>query len=115
VPFCVSELQGLQLSIDELRRRRCRVAGVVTDPPATNAELAQQAAIEFPILSDPDLRTIDAYGLRHAGAGPDGADIARPASILVDATGVVRWTDVTDNFRIRPTPADVLAAIDALP
>ena len=47
--------------------------------------------------------------------GPDGHDIAHSASVLIDRDGVVRWTFVTRNFRVRPTPADVLAAIDALP
>jgi peroxiredoxin len=101
--------------MDALRERGTAVAGVVVDDPATNAELARTAKLDYPILSDPDLHVIDAYGLRHAGAGPDGGDIAHSASVLVDGSGVVRWTYVTQNFRVRPTPADELAAIDALP
>jgi peroxiredoxin len=88
--------------------------GVVVDPPATNAELARDAGLSYPILADPDLRAIDAYGLRHAGAGVDGHDIAHPASVLIDGDGIVRWTFVTQSVRVRPTPAVVLAAIDAL-
>lgn len=42
------------------------------------------------------------------------APISRPATYVLDADGVVRWRDLTDNFRLRPRPADVLAAIDAL-
>jgi hypothetical protein len=49
------------------------------------------------------------------GAGPDGGDIAHPASVLIGGDGIVRWTSVTDNVRRRPTPATVLAAVDALP
>jgi peroxiredoxin len=90
------------------------VAGVVVDPVATNAELARTAGLEFPILSDPDLHMIDAYGLRHIAAH-DGQDIAFSASVLIDADGLVRWTSVTRNVRVRPTPAEVLAAIDANP
>jgi peroxiredoxin len=74
----------------------------------------RKANLGYPILSDPDLRVAGAYGLRHVAGGPDGEDIARPASVLIDAAGIVRWTDVTDNFRVRPTPAQVLRAIDAL-
>lgn len=111
----MSELQGLQLSQDELRRRGCAVAAVVADPVETNAALARTAGIGFPILADPDLHAIDAYRLRHPGAGPDGHDIAHSASVLIDRDGVVRWTFVTRNFRVRPLPTDVLAAIDALP
>jgi peroxiredoxin len=90
------------------------VAGVVVDPAATNADLAHQAGLAYPILSDPELRTIDAYGLRHEHAGPEGADVARSASVLIDADGVVRWTFVTTNVRVRPTPDDVIAAVDAV-
>jgi peroxiredoxin len=111
----VTELQGLQLSIDALRERRCAIAGIVVDTPETNAELARQAGLAYPILSDPDLHAIDAYGLRHAGAGENGHDIAHPAEVLVDGAGIVRWTAVTGNVRVRPTPAEVLGAIDALP
>jgi peroxiredoxin len=111
----VTELQGLQLNIEALRKRGCAVAAVVVDAPATNAELAHQAKLEYPILSDPELGTIDAYGLRHAGGGPDGNDISHSASVLVDRAGIVRWTFVTRNVRVRPTPTDVLAALDALP
>jgi alkyl hydroperoxide reductase subunit AhpC len=79
-----------------------------------NAALARDAGLAYPILADPELHAIDAYGLRHAGAGPGGHDIAYSASVLVDAAGVVRWQTVTDNFRRRPLPATVLAAVDAL-
>ena len=110
----MTELQGLQLSMDELRERGCAVAAVVVDDTATNAELARKAGIEYPILSDPDLHAIDAYALRHAHGGPEGRDIAHSASVLVDGAGVVRWTAVTDNVRVRPTPAEVLREVDAL-
>ena len=89
--------------------------GVAVDPVETSAELTRTAGLDYPILSDPDLKTIDAYGLRHRGGGPDGHDIAHSASVLVDRDGIVRWTFVTRNVRVRPLPSDVLAAVDALP
>lgn len=110
----MSELQGLQLSIDEIHRRGCVLATVVVDPVETNATLARDAGLSFPILSDATRATLDAYDLRHDGAGPDGSDIAHPASVLVDADGVVRWTYVSDNLRVRATPDRVLAAIGAV-
>jgi peroxiredoxin len=100
--------------MDEFHRRGTPVVGVVVDPVETNAQLAHDANLGFPIVSDPDLQIIDAYGLRHAGAGPDGHDVARTASVLVDAQGHIRWTFVTTNVRVRPLPDDILAAIDRL-
>lgn len=81
---------------------------------ATNAALARDAGLDYPILSDPDFRVIDAYGLRHP-SGHDGHDIALSASVLVDGGGIVRWASVTRNFRVRPIPDQLLARIDALP
>ncbi len=110
----MSELQGLQLSMAEFQQRGCAVAGVVIDRPETNAALVREAGIDYPILADPDLKAIDAYGLRHVGAGPENNDIAHPASVLIGPDGVVRWGLVTDNFRRRPPAATVLAMVDAV-
>jgi len=86
---------------------------VVVDPVDTNAQLRRDAGLQFSILSDPDLRTIDAYGVRHRGGHGDD-DIALSASVLIDGNGIVRWSHATRNFRERPLPAAILAAIDAL-
>ena len=96
------------------RGRGVPIVAVVVDLPVTNPELARDAGLEFPILSDPRLRAIDAYGLRHAGAGPVGHDIAHSASVLIDGAGIVRWTFVTDNVRVRPLPDAILSEIDVL-
>ena len=107
----MSELQGLQLSKSDLATRGCRVVGIAVDTVEENATLARAAALEFQLLSDRELHMLDAYGLRHV-AGHDGTDIALSASVLIDAAGIVRWTSVARNFRVRPTPAEVLAALD---
>jgi peroxiredoxin len=101
--------------MEEFRRRRCAVVAVVVDPPETNVAFARQLGVGLPILSDPGAATSAAYGLRHAGGGPGGQDIAYSASVLIDAEGVVRWRSITDNARVRPLPETVLAAVDALP
>ncbi len=78
-----------------------------------NAEVAAALGLGFPIAADPELRAIDAYGVRDEQSRA-GTPIARPASFLIDANGVVRWRDLTENFRIRPHPDVILAAIDRL-
>jgi peroxiredoxin len=110
----VSELQGLQLRKTEFDRRGCAVVGISSDDEEDAAGLARDAALSYPLLADPTLAAVDAYGLRHPHAGHDGRDIAHSASVLIDGAGIVRWTVVGDNFRVRPTPATVLAAVDAL-
>lgn len=45
------------------------------------------AEIEFPLLGDPELKTIDAYNARD----PLNPRIARPMTYIVDENGVIRW------------------------
>jgi len=50
----------------------------------------------------------------HPKGGEGGKDVARPAEFLVDATGTIRWVNLTDDIRVRARPESVLAAIDRL-
>jgi peroxiredoxin len=54
------------------------------------------------------------YGVLHARAGEDGQDIARPAEFLVDATGTIRWVNLTDDIKVRARPENVLRVVDGL-
>jgi peroxiredoxin len=50
----------------------------------------------------------------HARGGPSGEDVPRPATIVLDRNGVVRWLSISSNFQVRPDPADVLRAVRGL-
>jgi len=43
-----------------------------------------------------------------------GADISRPAELLIDPAGTVRWVDLTEDLRVRTRPETVLAVFDQL-
>jgi peroxiredoxin len=80
------------------------------DPPAVSQNLSNEAGYTFTILSDPDTIVIRRYHLLHAGGGPDGHDIARPAEFLVDRRKIVRWTNFTEDVRVRARADKMLAA-----
>src|SRR5262245_66261154 len=106
------ELQGLQLRKDDFDRRNTAVLAVVVDPVEQNAAVVRDAGLGYHVLADPQLATIDAYGVRYDRSGEPS--IARPATFLIGADGVIRWRDLTENYRLRPKPDSILAAIDAL-
>ena len=81
---------------------------ISVDAPAVSAELARKAGYTFPILSDPDGAVISKYGLTHKGAGIGGQDVARPAEFLLDRTGTIRWRNLTEDYRVRARPEQVL-------
>ena len=73
------------------------------------------AGLTYPLLADPDLEAIDAYGLRHTAAGLGGHDISRPATFVVDREGRIVWRDLTDNWRIRVRAERVLEQVKKIP
>jgi peroxiredoxin len=87
---------------------------VSVDPPEVTREHLSKTGWTYTFLSDADAAVIRRYGLLHKGAGIDGKDIARPAELLIDPSGTVRWINLTGDFRVRARPEEVLRAFDEL-
>jgi len=87
---------------------------ISVDSPEESANLCNKTGYTYTFLSDVGAQAIRRYNILHPGAGENGKDIARPAEFLVDATGVVRWVNLTDDFRVRATPEQMLSAIKTL-
>lgn len=97
----------LQESSSKFAATQTSVVAIVSDATETNAALAKRLGVTFPILSDPDLATIRAYGVEHVGK-----DIALPATVVVGADGKVRWAYVGDRPADRPLLPDVLRVLE---
>jgi len=87
-----------------------RPVAISVDVPQISLDLSRKAGYTFPILSDPDAAVIRSYHLLHAGGGPEGHDIARPAEFLVGRNKTVRWTNFTEDIRVRARADEMLAA-----
>ena len=92
-----------------------RPVAISVDKPEESRELMRKAGYSFPFLSDPNAEVIRRYDILHKGAGEGGRDVARPAELLVDRGGVVRWRNLTEDLRVRARPEAMLAAAKALP
>ena len=71
--------------------------------------------LTFPLLSDPQHRIIDIYGLQD----PQYLKLKRegipyPTVYVIDRSGRIAWARVEKNFRERPTNNDIRTALDAL-
>lgn len=91
-----------------------RVATISVDTPEVSRNLAGKMGYRFLMLSDPTTETTRRYNLLHKAGGPEGSDIARPAEFLVDTSGTVRWTNFTEDVRIRAKADEMLAAARGL-
>lgn len=98
-----------------------RVYALSMDKPDQSRDFAQKIAadgrgeIRFPLLSDPEHRVIDGYGLRDpAYAGQQFDGIPRPSVYVIDKAGRVAWAKVEEDYTQRPTNQEIRAALDAL-
>lgn len=80
--------------------------GISVDSPEQNRAMTDKLLLPFSLLSDPDGKAIGGYG-----AWDDEGRIARPAIVVVDPTGIVRYAYVGEDFADRPGDAPVFEAL----
>jgi peroxiredoxin len=104
-------LRSFQEKLAEFAARKVRVVAISVDPPETSRRHWEKMKFTIPVLSDSNLEVIRRLGLLHPG-GRRGADIARPAEFLLDGEGVVLWRNLTEDYRQRAKPEEILKVID---
>ena len=110
----MAELQGLGAHLSQAEKAGVEIVAVSPDPNERSQKIAEGLHLGYRFLADRDLAVTRRYGLVHAGAGENGQDVPRPATVVLDRDGVVRWFSITRNFQVRPDPDDVLRAVRAL-
>lgn len=108
----MSELQGLQSRFEDLRSMGYRVIAISPDSVESNNRVARRLALEYAVATDEGLALTKALGLVHPGGAPAGHDVPRPATYVIRDNEIV-WEYLTDNWRVRPHPDEVVAAAEA--
>jgi peroxiredoxin len=103
-------LRSFQQRLPELESPGIQVVAISVDTPEINRRQRQKLGYTYTFLSDPQAEVIRRYDLLHRAAGPNGADIARPAEFLIDSSGTIRWVNLTENIAVRARPVQVLEA-----
>jgi peroxiredoxin len=106
-------LRSFQENLGKFSARHVRIVAVSVDSPAVSLHLEQKQKYTFPILSDQNLDVIRKFDLLHPG-GFDGQDIDRPAEFLVDPGGIVRWVNLTEDYKVRAKGEQLLKVLDDL-
>ena len=110
----MAELQGLGAELSEAEQAGVEIVALSPDPNERSQKMAERLRLGYRFVADRDLAVTRRYGLVHAGGGAEGQDVPRPATVVVDRDGVVRWFSVSTNYQVRPDPGDVLRAVRAL-
>ncbi len=103
------------------REGQIRVYAISVDSPAESKQFAENISadgkgeINFPILSDPGHKVIDAYGIRDPDYnGQKFEGIPHPSVYLIDKDGRVAWSKVESDYKERPDTEEVEAALKKL-
>ena len=132
-PYCSVQLRAYQQALPELARYGATLVAVSPQTPDFTSLTASEKELTFPVLSDADNAVARQYGLAYA-VGPEVADTLRSvgidladyngtaadelpftATFLIGTDGVIAWAQVEANFKRRPAPAALLAALARLP
>jgi peroxiredoxin Q/BCP len=98
----------LQKELKSLTDAGVMVVGISYDAVDVLAKFAKNQKIEFPLLSDPDHKTIMAYGLLNKEAKGRQEGIPYPGTMIVDKDGVIRAKLFFDGFVKRHPPKDII-------
>lgn len=110
--MCQSELRGLGAVHAKLREKGGRVLAISVDPPSKAKKVVESNKLPFSILCDESRDATNAFGVLHRRGGPERQDVPLPSMFLVDRDGSVVWMRVAHLVQDRPSPEDVLAAIE---
>lgn len=129
-PYCSAELLAFDGMSDELAQYNVSLLALSKDTPQEAAVHKSRDGLGIPLLSDPELKVIRAYGVEHhkalgqtknpkfsIGGVPLGfapfkfQAMAIPTTLLIDETGTIRWVDQTDDYRLRSSTDRVMEAV----
>jgi peroxiredoxin len=139
-PYCITELEAWRELQPELRRRNALFVAISPQTTRQNIFTLQQHGLPYPLLSDPGATIAEKFGIAHtippeqrryfqsilinipfnnAGLGYHNATEASwrlplPAVFVIAPTHTIIFAEAHADFRVRPEPADVLAALDQL-
>ena len=112
---CQTEMCTFRDSLAKFNDLNAKVFGVSVDPPFSQAEFHKQNKLNFPLLSDFNGNTVDAYGVTLENlAGIEGYNVAQRSVFVIDGNGNVAWSWVSDSPLNEPNYDDVQSALAAL-
>lgn len=130
-PYCNVQIRQLSEAWPEFKKRGVTPVLISVDKPDAGALAKATYEIPFPVLSDPELKAHEAFGVvetlddatlakyREYGivledwSGQDHHKFAAPGIFLLDKSGTIQWAHVARDYRTRPSVQQLLAVLDS--
>ena len=118
-PICVAQVKEICAQYRELARRGVDVFFVSPQSEVNSVQLSSRCDAPLRFMTDVGNRAAAALGILERHGLPAGmqvlgydSDVPRPTAIVTAPGGKVLLCDTTDNYRVRPEPAQFFAALD---
>lgn len=118
-PLCMAQIKEVAASYKEMEKRGIDVYMVSPQSHKNTADLASRFDVTFNFMVDKDNKAAEKLQILAENGLPMGlqalgydSDTVMPTVIMTDATGSIIYADLTDNYRVRPEPADFLKVFD---
>lgn len=115
-PLCMAQVGEIAARWREVEALGAQVALVSPQDEKHTRALAARHDVSFRYLRDEGLVAASRLGIVNEDGTPAGmlgyeSDTVLPTLVITDEEGRVVYTDQTDNYRVRPSPDTVLAAL----
>jgi peroxiredoxin len=112
-PNCRKKFSELAQHSPDYVARGVQVVTVVAQSSDVVRRYVEDSGLPFNILIDQSRDVLKAYGVWHR-LGLDAWNIARPALFLIDSSGRIRFSFVSDRQDEFPSHEEIVKAIDRL-
>lgn len=131
-PYCNTQLSELRKLVQPLKTRGVQLVAISPDQPAELFASVEKNELDYQLYSDSAVQAIEGFGIgfklddatikKYAGYGIDLEKssgekhhvLPVPSVFLIDAEGVVQFSYVNPDYRVRVSSNVVLAAVDEL-
>jgi peroxiredoxin len=110
-PFCKGQLVQLQSAIPRFEKQGVKLAAISYDTEEILKYFADRHKIEYPLLADPDSKTIQAYGVLNQEATGMQKGFARPGYFFIDTNGIIREKFFEAKYRERLTGNSIISKL----
>ena len=112
---CTTEMCTFRDRFDSLNSMNAQVIGVSVDGIFAQKAFSDANNLNFPLLSDFNRETVEAYGVALPNfAGMEGYTASERAVFVIDKNGVIRFKWIGENPGVEPDYDEVQRQVDAL-
>jgi peroxiredoxin Q/BCP len=100
----------LQHDLKSIEAAGVQVVGISYDDTKILKSFSDRMKISFPLLSDPESKTIEDYHIKNPAAKGKAEGVPNPGTFIIDGGGVIRAKLFLEGYRDRHTTEALIQA-----